>query len=984
MTEQNLFDELIPKRRREEAGQNLFADLIPEQKTEQNLFASDIPERRQTTSRLGGDTPITLEGIKETPAAILRGAIKSIEAIANLLPGTMNLALQSPEGLSPYQDPQIPAIDVPKPAAPETEFGKTVELASEFGTPFLPLGKAAKAVAGMVKGPAPAAHKIAPELTAALASAAEQRAVYQRFLAKGAKEAAQKAPGTAVKPSIQASAEATQAADVLTPEFLALRNARRELPVKSEGFSVERLSADEAAKRTQLAILEAGKGFREARRSGRTFAEIKADASAVGMSADDLLARTKGSVFNDAQTTAARQIAIDEAATLEKAVKLLDPADPASLGIYKQMALRASAVFEQSSAAISEGARALGAVRIELAPQRARMKAVENITSGKFGVDPIEQLKMLQSLDDPVQVARFMRTIPEATTGDKFMEYWINSLLSGPVTHVKNTVSNSLVAAYSLPERAMSATFGAVSSGERVYFREVTAQAAGMAKAMKQATKNAWRTFVDEGSVASTGKIELRTRQAIKGTKGYLIRTPGRLLESSDVWFKTINYGGEAEALAVRRAIQEGKRGADVGTRATELLVNLPDDLAKQAWRRAEYNTFTNRLSDQEGIIAGAAEALQNFKAKHPSMGIIVPFVRTPTNIFKFSVARSPLGFALKDVRTQLTAGGASRQEALGRIALGTAVATTAGLYTANGHITGAGPSDANERRVWRMSGRQPYSVKVGDKWYAYGGLEPLGTLLGVAADFAEIGNKISAGEREKVASMIGIAFARNVKEKTFMQGISQVVGAVDSPDRKAEAMVQNLLGTAVPTGVAQTARALDPVVGDVRGIMDRILSRIPMASENVAPLLNFWGDEIKREGGGLSLFSPVYISTQKNDKVVDEMIRLGYSPRMPERTIAEVRLTPQQYNRFVRTAGQNAHRLMAEQVARDDWADVVSHGQVRKGISDAAKLGLFEMIVTDTRSVARNKLIFAADANGNPLDPVLKAAYLKQPKGSP
>lgn len=966
------YADLVPKRRTEDVAPG-YADLIPEAV---GRYADLIPEKRQTTSRLGGETPITWEGIKETPAALLRGAIKSLEGVANLLPDALNLALQSPEGLSPYRDPQLPTVDIPKPAEPTTEFGKTMELGAEIGTPFIPAGRAAKAaraLQGALKT-APAA-KVAPEITKALASAAERDAVYQRLLARG--KVGQKAPEAAAAPPIQASEAATTAADALTPEMLSLRNARRALPEKSEGFSVNAFSANEAAKRTQLAILEAGKGFREARRSGQTFTEIKADADALGMSAEDLLRRQKGTTYNAAQSTAARQIAIDEADRLLSAVKIIDPASPEAPQAWRDMALRATATFEQSRAAISEGARALGAVRIELSPSKMRLKAVENITSGKFGVDPAEQLRMLQTLDDPVQVARFMRNLPEATTADKFKEAWINALLSGPVTHVKNFVSNGIVASISLPERTMAATLGLASKGEQVYFREVAAQASGMANAMKQATRTAWRVFVDEGAVGSSGKVELTHRAAIKGPLGYAVRMPGRALEASDQWFKAINYGGEIEALAVRRAIQEGATGSKVGSRMREILANPPGELVRAAQKQANIATFTNALSEQEGIVARGARAIQSLKQSGKELKnipwparvvnalgdatatIIFPFVRTPTNIFKYSVARSPFGVFLKDVQKELLAGGVQRQRALANMALGSAMGATTATYVLSGKITGAGPSDADERRLWRGTGRQPYSIKIGNKWYAYGGLEPFGTLLGISADFAEIGRKITADVRDKLASMVGMAFARNVKEKTFLQGMSQLVEALDDPGRYGQAFVQNLVGTAVPTGVAQTARAIDPVVRDVQGIMDRIKSRIPLASESVPPLLNLWGETITREGSATyRLFSPVYVSTQKNDPVTEEMLRLGVSQGMPERVIADQRLTAKQYATFVTAAGTEAKTMLNEEVASPGW----------KRMPDQDKVNLIEKIITRTRAAARKDLVLD--------NPALEAAY--------
>src|SRR3990167_3758284 len=558
--------------------------------------AVPVPEPLQTTD-LGG-TPITWEGIKEAPGALLRGVINVGQGLANILPETLNLALQSPPGLNRYQDPQLPKIDAPKPAAPGTELGKQAEFFGEWGVPLLPITRIGKVAHALLKG----TGRIAPEMATA-ARVAEKAAELEKLAATGAWRpfempsgpVATKAPRVkkggwrpvpapgVSRETVGVSEAATKAADALTPEMLALRNTRRQVPAKVEGFSTTPMSADEAVKRTQIAILEAGQGFREARRSGTTFKEIKDSATALGMSPDDLLKRPAATAYNAEQITAARQIAEDETARFMATVKLLDPVDPAAVKAYQQTALRASAVMEQVSAVKSEAARSLVVQRMQLSPSARLQRAVENITSGKFGVDPAEQIKMLQTLDDPVQVARFMRKLPEATNWGKFTELYREALLSGPLSQVKNFASSAITTVWTIPERLSGAAAG-FGSRERIYFSESLALAQGYAKAMRKATGNAWKVFYHEVGMDPTGKVlEGVSQQAIKGKLGYAVRTPGRAMEAADVWWKTILYGGESEALALRQAIREGGPRAGRAARMAEILANPSDDLVKAA-----------------------------------------------------------------------------------------------------------------------------------------------------------------------------------------------------------------------------------------------------------------------------------------------------------------------------------------------------------------------------------------------------------------
>jgi hypothetical protein len=81
----------------------------------------------------------------------------------------------------------------------------------------------------------------------------------------------------------------------------------------------------------------------------------------------------------------------------------------------------------------------------------------------------------------------------------------------------------------------------------------------------------------------------------------------------------------------------------------------------------------------------------------------------------------------------------------------------------AKGVVTGGGPSDPKENAVWRLTGRQPYSVRIGDTWYGYHRLGALGMVLGVAADAFDIGHKMSTDDTANVATLITSAVSKNV-----------------------------------------------------------------------------------------------------------------------------------------------------------------------------------------------------------------------------
>ena len=90
-----------------------------------------------------------------------------------------------------------------------------------------------------------------------------------------------------------------------------------------------------------------------------------------------------------------------------------------------------------------------------------------------------------------------------------------------------------------------------------------------------------------------------------------------------------------------------------------------------------------------------------------------------------------------------MAAGGAERDNAIGKMVTGTGVAAYIAHKTLSGDVTGSGPKDPKTRADWEATGRRPYSVRTTDPntnvstWTSYASLEPIATVVGAAADAA-------------------------------------------------------------------------------------------------------------------------------------------------------------------------------------------------------------------------------------------------------
>jgi hypothetical protein len=530
----------------------------------------------------------------------------------------------------------------------------------------------------------------------------------------------------------------------------------------------------------------------------------------------------------------------------------------------------------------------------------------------------IDLAQMIDALNDPAKVAKFTREAFKVTIFDMIREYWINALLSGPRTHVTNILSNTITALWQVPETAVASTIGLLHGGEKVRMIEATARLTGLIEGTKEGMIGAWATIKTGEPTDLNSKLENHRKQAIPGILGTIVRTPGTLLMAEDELFKAMNYRAELQALATRQALRENKRGSSLATRISELVQNPPPSMKKAAHAAAAYNTFQTKLGPIGSYVMGLRE-------KIPGAYLIAPFIRTPANILKYAAERTPLGLAMKGVRENLSGknGNVARDTQIARMALGSAVAAVTASYVMAGMISGSGPDDPDERNVLRAAGWQPYSVRIGDTWYSYQRFDPFALIVGITADMIELGEAVGEADAGKIGAMVISSISGNLLDKTWLSGPSNFISAIQDPQRYGDSYVRRFAGTLVPALVNQTNQALfDPVLRDARSMLDEIKSRLPYYSQSLPPRRNIFGEEIRREGAlGPDILSTVFMSTDKENLIAKEMVRLDYFPSMPRREVNGNKLTPEQYDKYTEIAGKQAVKMLERKVALPAWA---------------------------------------------------------------
>ena len=528
---------------------------------------------------------------------------------------------------------------------------------------------------------------------------------------------------------------------------------------------------------------------------------------------------------------------------------------------------------------------------------------LQDMISKGGGNETINKLaQAILAFDDLEKVTKAAQKMHFATKTDMVLEIWINGLLSNPTTHVVNSGSNALVAITAIPERFMSATASKIMrTPDGVKYGEVVAQMWGLihgvrdgwtlsAKAMKtgEPTDPSMKYEARKYNSFSSENINNQLPQSMQMSPDghiakavdlfgdWFVRLPTKFLGAEDEFFKTVNYRMELNSLAYRTAKNEGLDGEEFAARVKDLIENPTEEIHLGANDFARQNTFTNDLGEQGKVVQNAINQI-------PAAKIIAPFVRTPTNIVKYVFNRLPPTPFTKTMNADIMAGGVRRDVALARVGLGSLTMGVITSFAMDGTLTGSGPANADARRALMLTGWQPYSIYKDGKYYSYKRTDPIGMFLGMAADVTDVLRYGEQTEGTDVALAATMALAKNLQDKTYMQGVAAAVQAMEDPDRYLESWLKRTAVSFMPytSLVGQIEKTGDPTIRVANTLLEKLQAKIPVLSEKLPPRRNLWGEPIVLNGAwGWEMVSPIYQSLDVDDEVANEIVAQGVPVR--------------------------------------------------------------------------------------------------------
>lgn len=648
----------------------------------------------------------------------------------------------------------------------------------------------------------------------------------------------------------------------------------------------------------------------------------------------------------------------------------------------RQMMTMEMHLYANISGAGSEAGRTLYALRsaqtkLETPDLQARADDLTALLDDSIDAEHLAELYMV--LPDAASRNRFTQNLI-GKPSDALIEIWINSILTAPTTHLVNILGNSMFMATRQVENFVAAGIGKARTGlgigsrDRMTSREAIASLEGIRKSWRDALIVAGKTLWTEEPSDFVTKIDVRDRRAIGTTGdpaevvqmiregnigaafvnaiGIQVRMGGRFLLAEDEFFKGIGYRAELHRMAAMRAgqlydelIESGKTPQEAAQAATveeaRILQNPPHGIVKDAQEAARVMTFQGDLGDNFfGRIQGGMS--------NPIAKLFVPFYKTPSNVVKETVKRSPLYMAFPSFWKKIASGGRDADMALSQLSIGSAIMSSfaymsMGLDDPNNDliIMGNGPTNPRAKQAMGRLGIQPNSINIRQedgnyKSITFSRLDPISGMLVMAADFAYYAQyEDDQAVVDQLAMAAALGISQYAMDMPFLQGVQELSVALTNPDPRVRMeSLMELMGqkttelflAPLPTVSSFSAgieRQIDPTASSpllpetgfmgedptqlpafMRGFytaLQKAKGRNPFFSDTVEPKLNLWGEEVQAgTGAGWEFWSPIRIQDTKFSVVDEELMNLGLGVAMNPKKIDGVLLNAEQYNRWI------------------------------------------------------------------------------------
>ena len=541
------------------------------------------------------------------------------------------------------------------------------------------------------------------------------------------------------------------------------------------------------------------------------------------------------------------------------------------------------------------------------------------------------------------------------------------SMLGNPKTHIRNMVGNFLMGkAQDTKNKVAGVIEGTVAKFNTDMERMHTIKRASkeVIDFAKNDIKNVSdRLGLNDNKYNPKSRLENNMRtfksDVMENTLGRLFKWNDNLLEAED---------GLGLKAGYKKALSEY-------ITANNIDVNNITDTQLSKARNYAVQQAQERTFHQANIIASAINSFFGKNKATKAIGdAVLPFVKTPANVAKTGIEYSPAGLAKSIVydSVQLRKGNINVNQYIDNVSkglTGSAITVLGFALAQAGILKASGSDDDKKEKFDEQSGKQAYSIQIGDNTYTIDWLAPVGIPLMVGAEIYEglsqksNEKKTKSSDDEDVtkqfwdrAEVLANSLSNTLDpmvEMSMISGLTSTVRSFAQGDTQALGNMltngaKSYINQFVPTLLGQIAKTTDIVERDttstksgtiskaVDSTANQIKSKIPGLRQTLPTKKDIWGKDITLANNWPQRFFeagilPTNSKTINKDKVVTELNNLydkiGESSILPttiDKTFTidgqKYRMTNEEYNKYKTNYGQTSYKLIKNLVSSEEY----------------------------------------------------------------
>ena len=541
------------------------------------------------------------------------------------------------------------------------------------------------------------------------------------------------------------------------------------------------------------------------------------------------------------------------------------------------------------------------------------------------------------------------------------------SMLGNPKTHIRNMVGNFLMGkAQDTKNKVAGVIEGTVAKFNTDMERMHTIKRASkeVIDFAKNDIKNVSdRLGLNDNKYNPKSRLENNMRtfksDVMENTLGRLFKWNDNLLEAED---------GLGLKAGYKKALSEY-------ITANNIDVNNITDTQLSKARNYAVQQAQERTFHQANIIASAINSFFGKNKATKAIGdAVLPFVKTPANVAKTGIEYSPAGLAKSIVydSVQLRKGNINVNQYIDNVSkglTGSAITVLGFALAQAGILKASGSDDDKKEKFDEQSGKQAYSIQIGDNTYTIDWLAPVGIPLMVGAEIYEglsqksNEKKTKSSDDEDVtkqfwdrAEVLANSLSNTLDpmvEMSMISGLTSTVRSFAQGDTQALGNMltngaKSYINQFIPTLLGQIAKTTDTLERDttstksgtiskaVDSTANQIKSKIPGLRQTLPTKKDIWGKDITLANNWPQRFFeagilPTNSKTINKDKVVTELNNLydkiGESSILPttiDKTFTidgqKYRMTNEEYNKYKTNYGQTSYKLIKNLVSSEEY----------------------------------------------------------------